>query len=496
MKKRILIISIFLVCLIVPSVLVIAQNNNQAEKPSAIDNAMTKLKKRLEQKKKELRERNIDVNSITPRKIEELLDSKVLTIDDVENLFPEEKLMKLRVSKLLSADNDLEMALSMPFMIGHTLYELRYYVGELPSGKMTPTLKDAIKDFQSSLGNAPTGELLFGEFVELMERDGKLHPTHISLPSYRFFNSGEHSISPGYVSFTGTWVFKDGTPQGIPIQTSVVELDKNTMQGIEAMASIFESNYSLLTADIIHWKITKWSTEEIVAENDAPISVSYTLTVDLEGEKVYMYRRPKGKKIIEDLELKPSILELVDGFGVSRDFYKERQEEARKLYSPKYRSVLEQLSQTVTKHLPASSKDNLVGGALAKQKAASSNKTSTEGANTIFIGFPKKKVSEGGLDRVVEDLSRKKAVNFRCVISKIEDKYYWASRENVEMVKIERAGAFITFLAVNGSGYVRVIKPELKEAASLMSKTEESFDYVEHLTIGLRSMNYWGEKER
>lgn len=66
----------------------------------------------------------------------------------------------------------------------------------------------------------------------------------------------------------------------------------------------------------------------------------------------------------------------------------------------------------------------------------------------------------------------------------------------METVKIERAGAFITFLAVNGSGYVRVVKPELKEVASLMSKTEESFDYVEHLTIGLRSVNYWGEKER
>jgi hypothetical protein len=129
------------------------------------------------------------------------------------------------------------------------------------------------------------------------------------------------------------------------------------------------------------------------------------------------------------------------------------------------------------------------------QKKEKEVPTYTEDAETIFVGFPKKKVSEGGLDRVVEDLPRKKAANLQCVISKIEDKYYWASRENVEMVKIERAGAFITFLAVNGSGYVKVIKPELKEAASLMSKTEESFDYVEHLTIGLRSVNYWGEKE-
>ena len=105
---------------------------------------------------------------------------------------------------------------------------------------------------------------------------------------------------------------------------------------------------------------------------------------------------------------------------------------------------------------------------------------STQDAETIFIGFPKRKVSEAGLDRVAEELPREKAANLRCVISKIEDKYYWASRENVGMVKIE-GGAFITFLAVNGSGYVRVIAPELKEAASLMSKTEKNFDYVEHL---------------
>ena len=63
---------------------------------------MTKLKTRIEQKKKELKEKNIDVNSITPREIEELLDSNVVTINDAENLFPEEKLMKLRMSKIFS----------------------------------------------------------------------------------------------------------------------------------------------------------------------------------------------------------------------------------------------------------------------------------------------------------------------------------------------------------------------------------------------------------
>ncbi len=53
-------------------------------------------------------------------------------------MFSEEKLMKLRVSVLMGADKD--WALLTPVLMGEVLYELRYYVGELPSGKITPKL--------------------------------------------------------------------------------------------------------------------------------------------------------------------------------------------------------------------------------------------------------------------------------------------------------------------------------------------------------------------
>jgi hypothetical protein len=96
--------------------------------------------------------------------------------------------------------------------------------------------------------------------------------------------------------------------------------------------------------------------------------------------------------------------------------------------------------------------------------------TYAQEAKTIFVGLPTHKVSEGGLDRVPEKLPREKATHLRCVISRIGEEYYWASRENRRMVRLE-SGAFTTFLAVNGSGYVRAIIPELKKAASFMSKT-------------------------
>lgn len=111
---------------------------------------------------------------------------------------------------------------------------------------------------------------------------------------------------------------------------------------------------------------------------------------------------------------------------------------------------------------------------------------------TVLNGQPSVKISEGGSSRTIEKIEHSNAVNLSCVISKIGNDYFWASRENTPLVPVENR-AFITFLAANGSGYIRVIKNDLKQAASLMSKTEKEFDYVEHLIIGLRSVTYYGK---
>ena len=83
-------------------------------------------------------------------------------------------------------------------------------------------------------------------------------------------------------------------------------------------------------------------------------------------------------------------------------------------------------------------------------------------ARTVFAGIPSVKISEEGVERLPENLSRDQAVNLGCVISRIGDDYYWASRENTALVRIE-SGAFITFLAVDGSGYVRTVAPGMKK---------------------------------
>jgi hypothetical protein len=97
--------------------------------------------------------------------------------------------------------------------------------------------------------------------------------------------------------------------------------------------------------------------------------------------------------------------------------------------------------------------------------------TAAQSAATVFKGRPSVKISKGGVERMPEQLPRERAIKLECVIRRIGDKYYWASRENVEMVKLE-SGAFVTYIALNGSGYVRTISQESKNVASLSSTTE------------------------
>jgi hypothetical protein len=116
----------------------------------------------------------------------------------------------------------------------------------------------------------------------------------------------------------------------------------------------------------------------------------------------------------------------------------------------------------------------------------------------VFTGMPEIKISEGGVSRVPENLTKDKAIKFKCTITNIDDKYYWTSRENVELIPIA-SGAFITYWAVNGSGYVRVVKRESKEEVrklgTMAGDPEETFDYVEHLLLGLKSVTYYGKSK-
>jgi len=110
---------------------------------------------------------------------------------------------------------------------------------------------------------------------------------------------------------------------------------------------------------------------------------------------------------------------------------------------------------------------------------------------TILSGVPSVKVSESGTERTAVSLSSEQAKSLGCVITLSGQKCYWSSRGNKELVAFS-SGAFTTYVALDGSGFVRVVDPASKASASLMSPTEAKFEYVEHLLVGLRSVTYYG----
>ena len=110
---------------------------------------------------------------------------------------------------------------------------------------------------------------------------------------------------------------------------------------------------------------------------------------------------------------------------------------------------------------------------------------------TVFKGYPAIKIIERGSSRDANEVLVAKAPDLACVISNIDGKFYWASRENVEVFPMV-SGAFTTYLAINGSGYVRVSNLEFR--AGLKTAGEGEHDYVEHLLLGLNSITSYGRQ--
>jgi len=114
----------------------------------------------------------------------------------------------------------------------------------------------------------------------------------------------------------------------------------------------------------------------------------------------------------------------------------------------------------------------------------------------VLSGTPALKVYQEGTKHEITKLSAAEAAERRCVIREIGGKYYWISRHAKELVRTD-SGAFTTFTAKDGSGYIRIITSEgqrilagQKTLARLANP--EDFGYVEHLTFMLSSFTYYG----
>ncbi|MDE0073565.1 MAG: hypothetical protein OXR82_09565 [Gammaproteobacteria bacterium] len=112
-----------------------------------------------------------------------------------------------------------------------------------------------------------------------------------------------------------------------------------------------------------------------------------------------------------------------------------------------------------------------------------------DGYDLIYSGLPGKRVTMTPDAITEEDLTPDQQQEFRLLIVRDQaGKYFWLSRDMREVIRSDNPGAFTIFHAVDGIGYVKVIRNP-----SLWG--EDAYTYVEHFSSWLNSFTYYGTSE-
>ena len=106
----------------------------------------------------------------------------------------------------------------------------------------------------------------------------------------------------------------------------------------------------------------------------------------------------------------------------------------------------------------------------------------------VFRGTPSVRLYATVDNEVRVKLDDEDAKKNECLIVAKGKKYYWASRNNVEMTRID-AAQFTYFVHSGGAGYVKVYTGERKADAPA--------EYVENISQqGFDIIIYWGKANR
>ena len=109
-------------------------------------------------------------------------------------------------------------------------------------------------------------------------------------------------------------------------------------------------------------------------------------------------------------------------------------------------------------------------------------------------GVPSARVvtEDGGATRR-EVLTTEQQQEFIVRIVERDGRYFWVSREMTEMARAE-SGSFITYHALNGSGYVKVLALHVRRLVDQLPQSErrQQVRYIEHLSLGFGTFTYIG----
>ncbi len=113
-------------------------------------------------------------------------------------------------------------------------------------------------------------------------------------------------------------------------------------------------------------------------------------------------------------------------------------------------------------------------------------------AQTVLSVRPTVKVESNAASTQRFQLSDAEQEEFRVVITIRDGRYYWISREGRELIH-HRSGVFHYFIDPTGGGYVKVFDTGLVPES--LRDPGPRFQYLEHVTLGLETITYWGASD-
>ena len=178
----------------------------------------------------------------------------------------------------------------------------------------------------------------------MLSAAASIKPPRLDLPSLSV------SGNQGYASAKGTWAF-EGDSQAQPMQTSDIRCSRESASGgdiwvAEVARGFNEGSPHYLTVTPEYFSVTKWNEDEVLAENDSPRCVTYTLSISLRKKEAHLFRRGKQQEGCEGIATRPQILNLVDGSKVATDFYDKKEAEGFKVANPEFVEAIQKIRPT------------------------------------------------------------------------------------------------------------------------------------------------------
>jgi len=111
----------------------------------------------------------------------------------------------------------------------------------------------------------------------------------------------------------------------------------------------------------------------------------------------------------------------------------------------------------------------------------------------IFEGYPVIKFETNGIESAKDVLSRSDGMEYKVQITKQGDKFYWATRGNLQLYPLI-SGVYVTYTAVNGAGYVRTYNEQMMQLYNSLPESQKQTEltYMEHLIHQIGSITYYG----